>query len=161
MRFVCSSVLNNSRPWGVISEPRLFTGRPALLRWWFFSLCAPSLSHFLSPFLLIPFPCCLEFCLSLCRCHFLCSPRRSSAHRVLPSPFFFKCRLPTFSLRISPSTADSSASALLPVRATKPAHSHTALLSQHNEIGSTQIERSHFLQLSTYYRGGTDLFQYL
>lgn len=62
---------------------------------------------------------------------------------------FFKWRLPAFSAGIFLSTA---------VRAFKLANSHAALLSQYNEIASAQIERSHFLQLSTYYRGGTDLF---
>lgn len=101
-------------------------------------------------------PGCLCFGLSPCgRCFllfFVC--RFLSSARLVPSPFlFFECLLPTFSLRISLSASTSSASAPLPVRASKQANSHAALLSQYNEIGSTQIERSHFLQLSTYYRG--------
>lgn len=66
----------------------------------------------------------------------------------------FKSLLPAFSLCITLSASTFECLSSSPVRASKQANSHAALLSQYNEIGSTQIERSHFLQLSTYYRGG-------
>lgn len=129
---------------GVIWE--LFTGHHALLLH-----SSIALSSSLS----------LYFCLLLCGCHFLVSHFLSSA-RHIRSPFLsssvsslyflFAHLLLSFRFECLSSS---------PVRASKQANSHAALLSQYNEIGSTQIERSHFLQLSTYYRGGTDLFQYL
>lgn len=139
----------------------LFTGHPALLLQGSLLLCPPSLSHFLphSLLTLLPSePLYISASLSLRGCHFLLSP---SPFLLCPPhsslSLLFKCLLPTFSLCISPSDSTSSASALLSLRASKQANSHAALLSQYNEIWSTQIERSHFLQLSTFYRRGTRL----
>lgn len=127
-------------------QNELFTGHPALLLQRSIPL---SLSYFLShPPLTPSLHLFLYLCLFLCGCHsliFFPVPITS------PLPFFLQVSSPDFLFVYLLLCFHFECLSSSPVRASKQANSHAALLSQYNEIGSTQIERSHFLQLSTYY----------
>lgn len=118
----------------------LFTGHRALPLSPLPSLFVHHLSDVLSIHSVLVY---LYSCLSACLTHTSFLSSNDSLSKYLPLSlhfYFFSCSC---------------------VRASTQANSHAAPLSQFNKIGSFPIERCHFLQLSTYYRGRTNLFQYL